>query len=254
MHLLVYGPGRLGTAIAAAVETAGWPRPALAGRPSAEGVRPAAPIADVVVDASRGDAVVANLEHALAAGNRAFILAAPGGDGDVARVRERLLEAGAAAVVAPNLSLGAALFLRLTETAAAWYAAAGAFEPSIVEWHRSGKADRPSGTARAIARRITTADPRWAGPDTGTDVGDARPRLEVFGVRAGAAPGTHLVTFDGPGESIELRLTARDRSAYADGALAAARWLASAAREPGLHPFDAVVDELLAARPVAVLA
>ena len=44
------------------------------------------------------------------------------------------------------------------------YARAG-FEPSIVEWHRRGKADRPSGTARHIARRITAADPRWAGPD-----------------------------------------------------------------------------------------
>ena len=35
------------------------------------------------------------------------------------------------------------------------------------------------------------------------------------------------MTFDGPGESVELRLTARDRTAYADGALAAARWLAA---------------------------
>jgi dihydrodipicolinate reductase len=60
------------------------------------------------------------------------------------------------------------------------------------------------------------------------------------------------VTFDGPGESVELRLSARDRTAYADGALAAARWLMAADREPGLHPFDAVVDDLLAAPPVAV--
>ena len=74
----------------------------------------------------------------------------------------------------------------------------------------------------------------------------------MFGVRAGAAPGTHLVTFDGPGESIELRLTARDRSAYADGALAAARWLVAEPRTPGLHPFDEVVDDLLVVPPIAV--
>ena len=253
MHLLVYGPGRLGTAVASAARAAGWPEPVILGRPG-DGARRPCPSADVVVDASRGDAVVANLEHAIAAGNRRFVLAATGWDGDGARIRDRLLDAGAAAVVAPNLSLGAALFLRLTETAAAWYAAAGAFEPSVVEWHRVGKADRPSGTARAIARRIVAADPRWAGPDTPADE-DGRPRLEVFGVRAGAAPGTHLVTFDGPGESVELRLTARDRTAYADGALAAARWLLAEPREPGLHPFDSVVDALLAAdRPVPVLA
>ena len=132
----------------------------------------------------------------------------------------------------PNLSLGAALFLRLAETAAGWYARAGSFEPSIVEWHRRGKADRPSGTARALARRIVGRRSR-AGPTERRRL-DGRPVLEVAGIRAGAAPGTHLVTFDGTGESIELRLAARDRSAYADGALAAARWLV--ARAPRARP------------------
>ena len=57
----------------------------------------------------------------------------------------------------------------------------------------------------------------------------------------------HLVGFDSPGETIELRLTARDRSAYAAGALAAADWLSRTTRPAGIHPFDEVVDELLAA-------
>jgi 4-hydroxy-tetrahydrodipicolinate reductase len=254
MHLLLYGPGRLGGAIATAAADAGWTCDVV-GRPADGGRQPPAPVADVVVETSLGSAVVANLEHALAAGNRSFILAATGWDADLPRVRAMLLDCGAAAVLSTNLSLGAALFLRLAETAAGWYARAGAFEPSIVEWHRRGKADRPSGTARAIARRIVLADPRWAGPEASDVAGgadDGRPVLEVSGIRAGAAPGTHLVTFDGPGESVELRLTARDRTAYADGALAAARWLVRAPRAPGLHPFDAVVDDLLAAPSIAV--
>ncbi len=251
MHLLVYGPGRLGGAIAAGARDAGWSCD-LVGRPPADSWRPPAPVADIVIDASLGSAVAANLEHALAAGNRGFILAATGWDAELPRVRAMLLEHGAAAVLSTNLSLGAALFLRLAGTAAGWYASAGAFEPSIVEWHRRGKADRPSGTAHAIARRIVAADPRWAGPAATGTADDGRPALEICGIRAGAAPGTHLVTFDGPGESVELRLTARDRTAYADGALAAARWLVREPRAPGLHPFDAVVDDLLAAAPVAV--
>jgi 4-hydroxy-tetrahydrodipicolinate reductase len=250
MHLLVYGPGRLGQAIVATARDAGW-ETTLIGRPASTGHEPA-PLVDVVVDASRGEAALANVDHALAGGNRRLVLATTGWDHETARVRERLLAAGAAAVVAPNLALGAALFLRLTGTAAAWFAAGGGFEPSVVEWHRSGKADRPSGTALALARRIVAADARWANPDPADREEEARPRLEVFGIRAGAAPGTHLVTFDGPGESIELRLTARDRTAYADGALAAARWLVAAPRDPGLHPFDAVVDDLLAVGRAAV--
>jgi 4-hydroxy-tetrahydrodipicolinate reductase len=263
MHLLLYGPGRLGGAIAAAASAAGWTVDAV-GRPAGSS-RPAAPLADVVLDASLGVALAGNVAHALAAGNRRFVLAATGWEADLPRVRSMLLEHDAAAVVATNLSLGAALFLRLAATAAAWYARAGAFEPSIVEWHRRGKADRPSGTARAITRRIVAADPRWSAPDEigagaeddGEDGGadgrrPARPALEVAGIRAGAAPGTHLVTFDGPGESVELRLTARDRTAYADGALAAASWLTAEWRTPGVHPFDAVVDDLLAAPRLAV--
>ncbi len=244
MQLLIYGPGRLGGAIARAAADAGW-TPTLIGRPAPERTRGVTARVDVVVDASVGDAVADNLGQALAGGNRRFILAASAWEADIARVRSLLLEHGAAAVVAPNLALGAALFLRLAEHAAAMYARAG-FEPSIVEWHRRGKADRPSGTARAIARRMTAVDARWATPDA---EGDGRPALEVVGVRAGSAPGTHLVTFDGPGESVELRLTARDRQAYADGALAAARWLVREDRGPGLHPFDAVVDDLLVAAP-----
>ena len=69
--------------------------------------------------------------------------------------------------------------------------------------------------------------------------------------RAGESPGMHLVGFDATGETIELRLTARDRSPYAAGILAAADWLERTTRAPGLHAFDPVVDELIARRPIA---
>jgi dihydrodipicolinate reductase len=61
----------------------------------------------------------------------------------------------------------------------------------------------------------------------------------------------HLVGFDAAGETVELRLTARDRSAYAAGILAAAAWLRRVPREPGLHPFDPIVDELIVRDPIA---
>ena len=77
--------------------------------------------------------------------------------------------------------------------------------------------------------------------------------LEVVSIRAGASPGMHLVGFDAVGETVELRLTARDRTAYATGVLAAADWLRRIARAPGIHTFDPVVDELLA-RPDAAAA
>jgi dihydrodipicolinate reductase len=63
----------------------------------------------------------------------------------------------------------------------------------------------------------------------------------------------HVVGFDAAGETVELRLTARDRGAYAAGAVASADWLRSAPRRPGLHRFEEVVDDLLATElPMAV--
>src|SRR5438874_8609157 len=59
----MYGPGRLGSAIVSAATMAGWDT-TIATRPNGTR-RSAAPPADVVVDASRGDAVLATLDHAL---------------------------------------------------------------------------------------------------------------------------------------------------------------------------------------------
>ena len=56
------------------------------------------------------------------------------------------------------------------------------------------------------------------------DSGYSRP-IDVSSTRAGYIPGTHTVGFDGPSESITLTHAARDRGAFARGALTAARWV-----------------------------
>jgi 4-hydroxy-tetrahydrodipicolinate reductase len=232
MNAIIFGDGNLGRAIAAALRETGI-EPLILGRPSSGRHTPEdIGAADVVFEASRGEAVLGNVEGALAAGGRRFVIATTGWDADRPAVDRALREAGASAVVAANLSIGAALFLRIVERAAALYGAVDGFDPYIVEWHRRTKRDRPSGTAKELAKRVIAAGPRSADD------------LEVAVVRAGSSPGMHLVGFDAPGETIELRLTARDRSAYAAGAVAAATWLINESRPAGCHPFDAVVDEL----------
>jgi 4-hydroxy-tetrahydrodipicolinate reductase len=233
MSTIILGNGPLGQAIAAALEARDEP-PAIRGRPPAGRHGPAELAgADVIVEASRARAVLTNIEDGLAAGCRRFVVATTGWDAVRPAVADRLLDAGAWAVVAPNLAPGAALFLRLVGEAAELAAALGGYEPAVVEWHRRAKADRPSGTARELVRRIS--------PHLPIDVD------EVAVVRSGAMPGHHTVAFDAPGETVELRLTARDRSAYAAGALAAIDWLRATRPGPGIHPFDRVVDSLVAA-------
>jgi 4-hydroxy-tetrahydrodipicolinate reductase len=238
MQTIILGDGHLGWAIAAAAGERGERTPIL-GRPAFDRHdRAALAGADLVIDASRGEAVRANVETAIDAGVRRFVIATTGWAFDRDPVERALREADASAVVSANFSLGVALFGRLVEVAAELFGAVDGFDPFLVEWHRRAKADRPSGTALELARRLAARHRGLATPDD----------LEVVSIRAGASPGMHLVGFDAVGETVELRLTARDRSAYATGVLAAADWLRRTPRAPGVHTFDPVVDELLTRR------
>jgi 4-hydroxy-tetrahydrodipicolinate reductase len=240
-RMTILGDGHLGWAVAAAAAERGQRTPIL-GRPAGRRHDPASfDHTDVIVDATVGSAVRDDVAAALDAGVRRFVIATTGWADARADVDALLRSRAASAVVASNFSLGVALFSRLVEHAADLFGAVEGFDPYLVEWHRRGKVDRPSGTALELGRRMVGRHPAIGSLDD----------LEVASVRAGSSPGMHLVGFDALGETIELRLTARDRSAYAVGVLAAADWLVRSPRAPGIHPFDAVIDELLAQPAIA---
>jgi len=239
--IVILGDGPLGRAVESAAIDHGHGVRRL-GRP-VEGRHTDAAFAgaDTVVEASRSDAVRSNVDSALAAGVRRFVIATTAWDADHAVVAEHVRLAGASAVAGSNFSIGVVLFGRIVEMAAGLFGRVDGFDPFLVEWHRAGKRDRPSGTARDLARRIAAADPSVVDPGA----------LEVVSIRAGASPGMHLVGFDAPGETVELRLTARDRTAYATGILAAIDWLDRTPRPAGITAFDTVVDHLVSAVEVA---
>lgn len=121
-----------------------------------------------------------------------------------------------AALWSPNFSVGVQLFLQIAEDAARRSREVLGFDAHIVETHHTAKKDAPSGTGIAIAERVEAG------------LGRAVP---ISSVRVGSVPGTHEIILDAPFEQIRLVHEARDRRVFADGALAAARWLAAA--KPG---------------------
>jgi len=102
-----------------------------------------------------------------------------------------------------------------------------AYSAAIVELHRQGKADAPSGTARTLAAAIASGA---QGPP---------PPEAIASVRSGSIMAEHRVRFDGPGETLELVHRAHGPDLFAHGALHAARWLARAG--PGMHSMDDVL-------------
>jgi len=97
----------------------------------------------------------------------------------------------------------------------------------IIERHHRYKEDSPSGTALAFGKIIGSAM-GIAGETHGRQGRPGeRPRDEIgyHAVRTGDNPGEHTIVFGLLGETIELRVAATNRDCYAQGALAAARWL-----------------------------
>ena len=253
MQSIVAGDGAMGRAVAAALAGRGTPPLAILGMPSPHGHSPADfHGVDVVFDFSAGEAVLPNVRAALAGGVRTFVIGTTNWASDRERVADLLARHQAAAVASASFSLGVMLFARLVEEAARLFGPFAEYDPYIVEWHRRTKEDRPSGTALELSRRLIAAHPRKERVARVMAHGAPAPEeLDVAVIRAGSSPGMHLVGFDAPGESLEMRLTARDRSAYAAGALTAADWLLAEPRSPGFHTFDDVLDSIIAAQRAA---
>ncbi len=145
-------------------------------------------------------------------------------------------------VLAPNMSLGVNLLLRLAELAARSLGAG--YDVEIVEAHHRQKVDAPSGTAlalgRAVARGRGATLEELAVHDRHGAIGPRPEGAIGFAViRGGDIAGDHRLLFAGPGERVELAHHAEDRSAFARGALVAARWVVG--RPPALYSMQDVL-------------
>jgi len=134
-----------------------------------------------------------------------------------------------------NMSLGINLLQALVKQAAK---ALPEFDVEIVEMHHRSKIDAPSGTAlmlgrsAAEARGITLEGHSARGRD-----GNMGPRMDgdigFASLRGGSVIGDHQVIVAGPAERITLGHIAEDRTIFANGALAAAKW--GQGKKPGLY-------------------
>ena len=165
---------------------------------------------DVAVDFTTPAAVMTNVP-ALARRKINVVLGTTGWNAHEAELKKVVADAGIGIVAAPNFSTGVVLFDAIAAHAAALVAGQQEFEAFLHEAHHAAKKDAPSGTALLLKQSMERA-------------GYGR-SIDVASTRVGYVPGTHTIGFDGPAETITLTHTARDRSAFARGALAAARWV-----------------------------
>jgi 4-hydroxy-tetrahydrodipicolinate reductase len=191
--------------------------------------------ADVAIDFTHPDAVMANLEHCIAHGIHAVVGTTGFDEERIATVRRWLAAAPQVAVlVAPNFSIGALLMMRFAELAAPHFESV-----EVVEMHHPDKVDAPSGTARRTAQLIAAA--RAAAslgpvPDATASALDGARGADVDGIRVHSQRVRGLVAHQevllgSPGETLTIRHDSLDRASFVPGVIAGVRAVAD---HPGL--------------------
>ena len=183
--------------------------------------------ADVLIDFTRPEGTLAHLAACRELGVKAVV-------GTTGFSAEQKAEVAAVAreiaiVMAPNMSVGVNVVLRLIDMAAR--ALAEGYDIEIIEAHHRHKVDAPSGTALQMGEVAAAA--------TGRELKDcavyAREGMTgerkagtigFASIRGGDVVGDHTVLFAGTGERIEISHKSGSRATYAQGSLRAARFLA----------------------------
>ena len=181
----------------------------------------------VLIDFTRPEGTLQHLKICRELGIAAVI--GTTGFTDEQKVEIASLAKGMAIVMAPNMSVGVNVTLKLLEMAAK--AMATGYDIEIVEAHHRHKVDAPSGTALKMGEVIADA--------LGRDLKDCAvyAREGVTGerdpssigfatIRGGDIVGDHTVLFAGIGERIEISHKSSSRATYAQGSLRAVRFLA----------------------------
>ncbi len=196
--------------------------------------------ADVIIDFSHPDVTMRALEFA-SSGKVALVIGTTG-----LSHQQRELVAKAAErtriVMAPNMSVGINLLLKLVE--AATMVIGDDYDIEIIEAHHRQKKDAPSGTAIHIAEVITAAlkvdlDSVAVYERKGIIGERTRGEIGMQTIRAGDIVGEHTVMFATPGERIEITHKASSRETFSKGAVRAALWLDG--RESGLYDMQDVL-------------
>lgn len=191
--------------------------------------------AQVVVDFTHPDVVMANLHWLIEHGIHAVVGTTGFDAARLDQVRGWLAQTPEVGVlIAPNFAVGAVLSMRFAEQAARWFESV-----EIVELHHPNKADAPSGTAARTAGLVAAARKRAGlgpAPDaTSTAVAGARGAdiegVPVHSVRLTGLVAHQEVLFGTRGETLTIRHDSLDRSSFAVGVLLGVRQIA---QRPGL--------------------
>jgi 4-hydroxy-tetrahydrodipicolinate reductase len=177
---------------------------------------------DALIDFTHPSSALGNALAAVAAGCRPVVGTTGIPVEGIDQLENACRDAGVGGIVAPNFSVGAVVMMHIAEIAAPYFAAA-----DVIEMHQNTKADAPSGTALATARRLAA---RQKFQYTKTE------KITLEGVRGGeeGGVGIHSVRLPGlvadqeilfglAGQTLTITHRTTSREAFVPGVLLAVR-------------------------------
>ncbi len=184
-----------------------------------------------LIDFTRPEGTMAHLQVCRELGVKAVIGTTGFSDAQKADIAD--IAKDIAIVMAPNMSVGVNVTLKLLQMAA--QALATGYDIEIIEAHHRHKVDAPSGTALKMGEVIAEAIGRdlkdCAVYERYGHTGERDPSTIGFStIRGGDIVGDHTVLFAGTGERIEVTHKSSSRATYAQGSLRAVRFLAGQPR------------------------
>ena len=196
---------------------------------------------DILIDFTRPEGTLAHLAVCRRHGVNAVIGTTGFSSDQKAEIAEHALTL--AIVLAPNMSVGINVVLKLLDMAAR--AMSVGYDIEVIEAHHRYKVDAPSGTALQMGEVVARATGRkledcavYAREGV---TGERDPSSIGFAtIRGGDIVGDHTVLFAGTGERIEITHKSSSRNTYAQGSLRAARFLAD--KRNGLFDMNAVLN------------
>jgi len=190
--------------------------------------------AQVVVDFTTPDSVMANLEFLITHNIHAVIGTTGFDDARIAKIKSLLANSTSGVLIAPNFAIGAVLMMEFATKAAKYFESA-----EIIELHHPNKVDAPSGTAARTAELMSKSR-KEAGlaamPDaTSTSLDGARGAtigdIPVHSVRLRGLVAHQEVLLGGIGETLSIRHDSIDRVGFMPGVLLGVRQVVN---HPGL--------------------
>ncbi|HWP19929.1 MAG TPA: 4-hydroxy-tetrahydrodipicolinate reductase [Burkholderiaceae bacterium] len=196
--------------------------------------------AQYLIDFTRPEGTLAHLRACRELGVKAVI--GTTGFSDEQKAEIAAIARDIAIVMAPNMSVGVNVVLKLLDMAAR--ALKEGYDIEIIEAHHRHKVDAPSGTALKMGEVVAQALGRdlksCAVYGREGVTGERDPSTIGFAtVRGGDIVGDHTVLFAGIGERIEITHKSSSRVTYAQGSLRAVRFLAG--RSKGLFGMEDVL-------------